>query len=174
MLRVLAPQYSFKSTLCQAPFATSPFDGDIGCACGLPFDLMEAADGSSNKSHLLVKEPIARKAETQAVYTVTLVICSDMGYDVRPCQGDGRLQAQVLLRSPTPAFLLTSLCPSLPLPGFFLLGHTLDRCLMASKDLTFPWHSVPTKLPPLCSVLWLNSTTPLCLVPTCIMLLEET
>ena len=38
----------------------------MGCACGLPFDLMEAADGSSNKSRLLVKEPIARKGRNKS------------------------------------------------------------------------------------------------------------
>lgn len=62
MLKLLAPQYSFKNSLVRLHLPPAPLMV-TSAVPGLPFDLMEAADGSSNKSRLLVKEPIARKAE---------------------------------------------------------------------------------------------------------------
>lgn len=59
MSRVLLQQYSFKSTLVRVYLLPATLTVTSANACGLPFDLMEAADGPSNKSRLLGKEPIA-------------------------------------------------------------------------------------------------------------------
>ena len=110
----------------------------MGCACGLPFDLMEAADGSSNKSRLLVKEPIARKGRNKSRAVLHRSSCYLLWHGVvSPVGGgDGRLRLQSSSRSAPPPFLLLPV--SLPSPSLVssLLGYTLDRCLMASKEFT--------------------------------------
>ena len=146
----------------------------MGCACGLPFDLMEAADGSSNKSRLLVKEPIARKGRNKSRAVLHRDSCYLLWHGaVSPVGGggDGRLRLQSSSRSAPPSFLLLPV--SLPSPSLVssLLGYTLDRPDGLEGFNKFPWDSVPTKLLPLCCVIRPNSTTSLCLMPTCIMLL---
>ena len=110
----------------------------MGCACGLPFDLMEAADGSSNKSRLLVKEPIARKGRNKSRAVLHRDSCYLLWHGAVSPVGGGVMgdSDSSPPHVPRPHPSSSSRCPSPPLHWFLPSLVTLWTGLMASKDLT--------------------------------------
>lgn len=156
MSRVLLQQYSFKSTLVRVYLLPATLTVTSANACGLPFDLMEAADGPSNKSRLLGKEPIAWEGRNKS----RAVLHCDSGYLL--WQGVVSPLGRVVVvmgdsdRCIAPFLLLPSLLSSL---SCFL------PCLV--PDWTSGWHFLYCKdSPKNCCAVW-SGPTPQALCASC-------